>query len=483
MPVVLGIDLGTTTITALALDTGTGAVLMSRTVPNRAEVTSPGDKANGFSEWDAGAIAEAACDCLRAVAQQLGGRRGDLAGLGITGQQHGVVLVDGRLVPVTPLVNWQDRRGDQRFPGTRQTYAQRAAELTGADAPLRTGCRLATGYMGVTLFWLKETGTLPAGATACFLTDFFAARLTGRPPVTDPTCAASSGLFAVTTDAWDDGLIAALGLPRSLFPEVRPSGDPLGALTPAMAMATGLPAGLPVCVGVGDNQASFLGSVADRGDAVLVNVGTGAQVTAYGDEFADEPPLETRPFPRGGYLLVCAGLCGGGSYAVLERFYRQVGAQFFGARSDTPLFATMNQHAAAVPRGAGGLHCEPYFTGTRARPELRATWTGMSADNFTPAYLTRALLEGVARSLREGYDALVRQTGRPATFLVGAGNGLRENRVLAGIVAGEWQMPLHFPVHREEAAYGAGLLASVGVGVYPDLASACRLVRYAGPAG
>ena len=97
MPVVLGTDLGTTTITALALDTDSGDILARSTAPNRAETTGPAAKAAGRSEWDAPLIAATACDCLRAVAGQLAGRRHDLAGLGITGQQHGVVLVDQTL--------------------------------------------------------------------------------------------------------------------------------------------------------------------------------------------------------------------------------------------------------------------------------------------------------------------------------------------------------------------------------------------------
>ncbi len=477
MPQVLGVDLGTTKITALALDTASGNVIACDTAPNRAEITNPADKARGYSEWDARQIVATACDCLRCVSRQLAGPRGELAGLGITGQQHGVVLVDDRLTPLTPLINWQDRRGEQPYRGG-QTLVQRAVELAGTDAPRRAGCRLAAGYMGVTLFWLKEEGTLPAGATACFIMDYFGAALTGRPPVTDTTCAASSGLLDVTTGDWDHGLIAALGLPEAMFPEVRRSGDPLGGLTPAAAEATGLPAGLPVFVGIGDNQASFLGSVGDPAGAVLVNVGTGGQVATLADRFTYDPLLETRPFPRGGYLLVAAGLCGGASYAVLERFFRQVGRDLFGLPPCEPLYPFMNRLAAGVPPGADGLRCEPLFAGTRAQPELRAAWTGASVANFTPAHLTRALLEGMARTFRDGYERMARHTAVRPSRLVGAGNGLRENAVLAGIVAEAFGMPLAFARHREEAGYGAALLAAVGAGLFPDVAAAGRIMRY-----
>jgi sugar (pentulose or hexulose) kinase len=236
-----------------------------------------------------------------------------------------------------------------------------------------------------------------------------------------------------------------------------------------------------VFVGIGDNQASFLGGVANRADTVLVNVGTGAQVAAYTDRFDFDPLLETRPFPGGGFLLVCAGLCGGRSYALLESFYRKVGKLLFEVTPVEPLYEAMNRLAAEVPGGADGLCCAPLFTGTRAQPDLRALWAGVSPTNFTPGHMARALLEGMARTFGNGYEAIVRLTGSKRSRLVGAGNGLRENRVLAEIVAGEMRLPLALPVHREEAAYGAALLASVGAGIYPDLLSAGRLIRYENP--
>src|SRR5262249_22266379 len=152
-------------------------------------------------------------------------------------------------------------------------------------------------------------------------------------PITDPTCAASAGVLDVARGDWAGDLIAALGLPRSLFPPVRPSGERAGGLTPAMAEATGLPAGLPVFAGIGDNQASFLGRVPDRDDTVLVNVGTGGQVAVWAPAYAFDPRLETRPFPGDGYLLVSAGLSGGSAYAQLERFFRDWESALQGAPS------------------------------------------------------------------------------------------------------------------------------------------------------
>jgi sugar (pentulose or hexulose) kinase len=469
MPILLGVDLGTTTITALAVDTLSGDIVARATAVNQAATTSAADKAGGLSEYDAEKIVETACACLREIAAALAASP---AGIGLTGQQHGMLIVDANLGPNTPLINWQDRRGEEIFPGSHRTYVQEAAARLGAEAPRRTGCKLASGFMAGTLFWLKQNGRLPSGKAA-FITDYFGGVLTGTTPVTDATNAAGSGVMDVVRGEWAADLIDRLELSRDIFPPIRPSGTQLGTLTPDMAARTRLPAGLPVFNGIGDHQASFLGSVADHHNSVLINVGTGAQVAAFTDTFCFDPKLETRPFPRGGYLLVSPGLSGGRSYALLESFFRQVGTEVLSLPISGPVYGRMNQLAAQVPRGCDGLRCDPFFAGTRAHPRLRASWTGISAENFTPGHFTRALLEGAARMFHAAYDAIgTRLPGPPRRNLVGAGNGMRENPLLVQIVAEEFGLPLRLPRHREEAAYGAALLGAVGADVFPDLAAA-----------
>ena len=285
--------------------------------------------------------------------------------------------------------------------------------------------------MGVTLFWWKVHGLLPARSTACFIGDYLASELTGRPAVSDPTNAASSGLLDVRQRCWDAPMLEALGLPAWIFPEIREADQRLGPLLPAAAAATGLPAGIPVFVALGDSQAAFLGSVEDRRHDILINVGTGAQVIAAIDQFVFVPPLETRPLPRCGNLLVSAQLCGGRSYAVLEEFFRSVLRQLGGLDVPERIYDTLNRLADGVPSGSGGLRCRPLFTGTRAEPELRASWTGASPENFTPAHMARALLEGVADVLHEDYARIVQAAGKSYRRLVGSGNALRKNPALA----------------------------------------------------
>ena len=476
MPLTLGLDVGTTSITALALDTAIGSVALRASTRADAEATSPADRGRGRSEWDADRLATQVFATLRRVADGLGDRRRDIAGLALTGAQHGGLVVDAALRPLTPYINWQDRRAADLAPDG-ETWLDGAKRRLGPAAE-RAGCALVPGFLGVSLYWLRENDALPADGTALFITDYLAARLTGGRLATDPTMAGGSGVFDVRARAWNDEAIAALDLPRTLFPAIAEAGDPLGGLSAAMTAVVGLPAGLPVYVGLGDHQAGYVGSVADRATTVFVNVGTGAQVARYSPDLHLAPPLENRPYPRGGNLLVNAGLFGGRVYALLEGFFRTVGRDLFDQADAASLYTAMNALAAAVPPGADGLRIEPYLSGSRVDPTRRGVISGVSDTNFTPAHLVRAFLEGMARSYREGYALIEAVLPEPPRHLVVAGNGLRENPLLRGMVADAFGLSLSLPAHAEEAAYGAALVAGVGAGVWPDIPTACRMIRY-----
>ena len=477
MPLSLGLDLGTTTITALALDVESGEIVGRHTVANDAEITGRERKASGWSEWDADRIASLALQALRTLAAALGPRVRGVAGIGLTGQQHGVVLTDDHVSPLGPLINWQDRRVEETNPLNGATWLEEIRSRAGSDSRERTGCTLSPGYMGATLFWLQANGFLPGRARACFLVDYIAALMLGERSLTDATSAASSGLFDVQSGVWDRPVIQALGLPVSLFADVGRAGESQGRLTKLAAEAAGLPSGIPVCVGLGDNQASVFGSVASLDDTILINVGTGGQVAAYSKRFVYAPNLETRPFP-GGYLLVKAGLCGGRSYAVLEGFFRQVCTFLGGNSPDRPLFDAMNRLAATVPPESDGLGCQPLFTGTREDPALRGSLSGISNANFTPGHVIRALLEGMATIFYESYLAIAEALAAPRLQLVGAGNGLRQNPLLANIIAERFGVPMMLPSHCEEAAFGAALMAALGLGLLPNREAAGQLISY-----
>ena len=465
----LGIDVGTTKIAALVLDAATGQALAVEEVANAARLPSP----LGRSEWSAELMVELSVSAARAALAQVDPRR--VASIGVTGQMHGVVLVDRAQRPFGPFVGWQDERCNAPAGGYPSTIAwmSRLADPAGLAS---TGCRLASGFLGATLFWLARRGDLPDGATAASIPDYLVARLVERPPVTDPTNAAGSGLYDVRAGRWSEGLLATVGLRQSLFPVVLPTGAIVGGLARAPAEALGLPRGIPVLNALGDNQASFLGSVAEPERDVLVNVGTGGQVSATTVTFVASGTLEARPYLSGSYLVVGAELAGGSAYALLVEFLRRVGTDVLGVEPSADLHTALGKLAAEAPSGSGGIRCDPRFLGSRAAPDLRGGFVGLSPDTFTPGHLARALLEGIAETYHGLYAEMLRVGLRPRSRVVGSGNGVRRNPLLGRIIAERFGLPLARPRQAEEAALGAAIVAAVGVGDLADFDSAGRLL-------
>ncbi len=474
MAVVLGLDIGTTTITSLAVDGETGESLGAKTTANDSRYNG---LAPGRCEFDAERIWTQALRCLNAVSELLGDRTSEVVGLGMTGQQHGVVLVDDNLKPVSPYINWQDQRGADPHPDGG-TYIDAFVSRLGSDQYQRHGCYLRTGFMGLTLAWLAEHGQLPEDCQAAFIMDFVASRLCQASLTSDPTAAGSAGVLDIHKNQWNDDAVRELGLSSKILPRIGSVREPVGSLAKEVSQETGLPTGIPVFTALGDNQASFLGSVSDRHTQLSINVGTGGQVGAYSEKTGEHPALEVRPFPYGGFLLANVGACGGRSYAALERFFRLVGESLFDVEVERSLFARMNELAAGVENGTGDMTCLPLFTGTRQNPDIRANWSGIDPDNFTPANMVRSLLEGMASVFFEGYEAIQSIGVTGMTEIVGAGNGIRENSILQQCIERQFEMPLLRPAQREEAATGAAISAAIGTEILPDLSATNKWLSF-----
>ncbi|MYC21025.1 MAG: FGGY-family carbohydrate kinase [Caldilineaceae bacterium SB0662_bin_25] len=474
---IIGLDIGTTSLSAVVLDPDSGSQAAHRTVANRAG-SFPG---SGRAEMDLAQLYELAVECLAGLVAQADLGPSDIQGIGVTGQQHGVALIRPDATPAGPAITWQDLRVQEPLPGSDRPVLERfIAAAGGREAFRNTGCLPAAGFLGPSLYWLSLQDALPdPPVTACFVPDAVVSFLTETSVVCEPTLAGSSGIFDIRANCWDSRVLERLALPAGLFPSIGGAGDVVGGLRRELAEAVGLEPGTPVTVALGDNQASFIGSAPEPGRSLLLNVGTGGQISARTDSFHFIPGLENRPFPGRQYLLIGGGLFGGRSYAYLQGFFQQVGAGLLDTDVPDDLYERMTELAATVPAGSDGLRCEPFFTGSRTDPGLRATFRGLSPDNFTPAHFARALLEGMADGFFTFFEQMQPVVGVPP-LLVGAGNGVRQNRLLAQILARRFGKTLLIPSHAEEAAVGAAVAASVGLGIFGDLeTAAAALLGYA----
>jgi len=459
MEILIGLDIGTTKLCAVAVDTA-GAL---RAVEHAANDTRiPGDA--DAAEQDASAILMRAMELLTRLCA-----RPELAGaqvqaLGVTGQMHGVLLADAAGQPLSPLITWQDGRGNRPIRAGGRSYVEEFAARVGAAALADCGCTPASGYGAVTLLRLQEEGLLPAGAMALTIQDLLVRTLCGTA-VTDPTDAASWGIFDVRHGGqWLPDAATALGLPDGILPAVMPTGSLAGHLLPALAAQTGLPDGLPVAVAIGDNQASFLGSVPALGDTLLLNLGTGGQMSVPVGRYTTAPGLDTRPLLPNLWLLVGASLCGGRAYQVLERFFAAVGRELFGIDGDAACYEAMNRLAAQAAADCGGLAASTRFAGTRLTPAQRGAVTGIDTTNLTPGNLTHAVIAGMVDELVE-YFHLAQQAGARPTHLAASGNAVRQNPVVRQEIERRLEMPLHIPACQEEAAVGAAMVGGMAVGM------------------
>ena len=437
----LGIDLGTQSVKAVVCDDAL-AVLGQHAVAYPTQYPGPDRAEQDPRAWEA-ALAPAI-----AVALAAAGVRGDaIAALAITGQLDGCVAVGAGGEPLHPALIWQDRRavGDAARVDARRLFA-----LTGqvADA----------GHMAPKLAWLRRAR--PAAARFHQPVSYLVERLTGEA-VIDPALASTTMLLELATGRWADELLAAFEVTARELPALRPACGVAGALSAEGARLTGLPVGVRVAVGTGDDFAAPLGAgVVGPGPVVCV-VGTAEVVGAIAAspvlDGAAEPMVETHAFPAGGYFVENPGWMSGGAV--------RWAARLLGLASDAELDAL----AAAAPPGAAGVTFVPALAGAMTpvwRPHARGTLHGLAASHDRSC-IARAVLEGLACASRDVVTRLG-ELGLPAHEVRLLGGGA-QSRLWAQIRADLLGVPHRAAAHHDATPLGAAMIAAVAAGIAPDL--------------
>lgn len=423
----IGIDIGTTTISGVVIDMDQKNVIESRTVSNGSFLQTAYD-------WERIQDVDVIVRKAQALLDELLECHPDAAAIGLTGQMHGIVYINKEGKHVSPLYTWQDRRGDLADEKTGVSPVEEIREKTGAV--------VSSGYGLVTQLSLQRWGLVPEDAAAlCTIGDYLGMVLTGRDrPLIHISNAASLGLFDSRNLRFDLENLRKCGISEELLPEVTADVEVLG-----------LYRGIPVHAAIGDNQASFLGAAGNQENVLLINMGTGGQISLLTDEYTEIEGIETRPFAQGKYLLVGASLCGGRAYAVLEQFFRQYAEAVCPGAG--PQYEVMERLINGMDRS--DLSVSTLFSGTRSNPDLRGFVTNISEDNFTPSMLIYGVLTGMAEELFEMYQKISEATGIRVTKLIASGNGLRKNKALQEICSRMFQAELEMAKVKEEAAAGA----------------------------
>lgn len=440
MEYTLGIDIGTSKAASVIIDES-GSVVAHDSRPHDARLHAP----KGHAEYDALQLIQAALESATSLPEAY---KSQVTAIGVTGQMHGIILLDDTLKPVTPLINWQDQRCSPQFLD---------------ELKAQTGENLKTGYGGATLTWLMKHQRLPhTVASSGTIHDMLVAVLVGaKDIVMDPTDAASWGFFDLASKRWNLHAIEDLDIQPHILPKVVESGSVVGSLTKVAAAQLGMQAGIPVYAAIGDNQASLMATLSIPETQIALTLGTGGQISVVlpaGSNPADYVggnTCEIRPYPGGRYAVVAAPLCGGSAWAwladVADSWLRELGLT---PPDRTTLYKRLNELGSEATESE--LIIAPSFLGERDDPSRRGAIWGINLSNLTLGNTARALSLGIMENFRSMMPEGVLKERRS---VVCSGNALRKNPLLVSAAEKIFGLPLNPVEGFEEAATGAALLA------------------------
>lgn len=441
---IIGADVGTQSLKVAVLDRDL------RTVGRAARCYQPSYPKPGWVEQAPSLWTDALGPAIAEALQAAEATPADIRAIGFCGQLDGCIAVDADGRALAPCLIWMDRRAGAEIEGV-------PAERVRAEC----GLVLDPGHLGAKARWLLRH--LPHKTIARFHqpVSFMVEQLTGVA-VIDHALASTSMLYSLDRRRYDPELLATFGLGETQLPGIAAAESCAGTLNRRGAAFTGLPEGIAVAVGTGDDFGTPLGAGFDAPGWVAVVLGTGEVVgglhpTPLRD---DSGLLETHAYPGGAFFIENPGWLSGGSIAWISRLL------------NIPDLATLNALAADVPAGADGLSFLPALTGAMApewQPAARGCFYGM-----TPAHgrghMARAVLEGCAFAMRDVVDRLDRMgVDSRSLLLIGGG---AHSRLWAQMRADIAQRPALVPDCVDCAPIGAALLAAVAGGVARDLKDA-----------
>ncbi len=459
-PLLLGIDVGTTGAKAVLLDSA-GQVAAVATTEYPLLTPRP-----GWTEQDPTTWWEAAVISIRRVLNEVRVRERHIAAVGLTGQMHGLVPLDGGGSVLRPAILWNDQRTAEECAWiTKRVGAERVIELTGNP--------VLTGFTAPKIVWMRrhEPDLYARIAHILLPKDYVRYCLTGKHAV-DAADASGTSLFDVRGRRWSATMLAALEIPPSWLPRVVESPELTGVVSALAARLTGLNEGTPVVGGAGDQAAQAVGTGIVRTGLVSATIGTSGVVFAHLDQPAVDLQGRLHSFCHAvpsRWHVMGVMLSAGGALRWLRDGLRH-DAWFKGGDP----YDAMSAEAAEVSPGCEGLVFLPYLTGERtphADPRARGAFVGLTLRHHR-GHLIRAVMEGVALGLRDSLE-LIRGMGLPVTEIRVSGGGAR-SPLWRQILADVFRTDVATVTTTEGAAYGAALLAGVGRGIFPSVEVACE---------
>ncbi len=451
----LGIDTSTTGSKALILDQR-GEVLAVASAPHTLQMPKP-----LWSEQDPHEWWQAVSVSIRSVLEKSGLEGREIGAIGLTGQMHGLVLLDEAGKVLRPAILWNDQRTQRQCDEIHARFGRdRFIQVTGNAA--------LTGFTAPKILWVKdnEPETFAKARHVLLPKDYIRYCLTGQYAM-DKADGAGTVLFDLKLRDWSPEVLEALGIDPRWMPKTFEGPEFTGSVSEEAAAVTGLKAGTPVAAGGGDQAAQAVGVGAVEAGIVGLTVGTSGVVFATTPAALVEPEGRLHAFCHavpGMWHFMGVMLSAAGSL----QWYRDMLAPNTG-------FDDLLKEAETVPAGSEGLQFLPYLSGERTPhpdPLARGAFVGLTLRH-SRAHMTRAVLEGVSFGLKDSFE-LIRKAGLGEITQVRASGGGTKSELWRQILASVLEAELVTVNTTEGAAYGAALLAGVGAGIWPDAASACK---------
>ncbi|MEO7650531.1 MAG: xylulokinase [Bryobacteraceae bacterium] len=451
----MGIDIGTGGTRALLVD-ASGKVCASFTAPHEEMLMlQPLWAEQRPEDWD-----RAMVTAVRGVLGAAGISAADVRGVGLSGQMHGLVILDGTNQVIRPSLIWCDQRSQPQVDFINRTVGKENVLACTANPVL-------TGFTLPKLLWVRdhEPGHFDRMRKMLLPKDYIRFRLTGEF-ASEVSDASGTAVFDVVRRQWSAPMMEKLGLDRAILPRVYESSEISGTVSADAAARTGLAAGTPVVGGGGDQAASAVGNGIVEPGIVSCTLGTSGVVFAHMEQVAYDPAGRVHTF----------------CHAVKDKWHvmgvtQGAGLSLQWLRNQlmpgTEYSAMTAEAATAVP-GSQGLFWLPYLMGERT-PHLDASarggWVGLTARH-TRADLIRSVIEGVSYSQKDCLD-IIEELGVGLSSVRASGGGA-QSPFWRQMLADVFRKPVVTLATQEGSAYGAALLALVGTGEYASVPEVCR---------
>ncbi|MFP4201380.1 MAG: xylulokinase [Candidatus Acetothermia bacterium] len=462
MTQILGFDLGTTGVKSLAVNSK-GKVLATHT-----EGYPLNHPQQGWSEQSADDWWVATVKATKKLIENGSVDKKELNGLALSGQMHGSVFLDDEGEVIRNPILWNDTRTTEQCREIEEKIGEeRLLELVGNPA--------LEGFTAPKVLWLRENEpeNYEKLDTLLLPKDYIVYRLTGQR-VTEKSDAAGTILYDVENQEWSKEACKALGIDRDILPEVLDSVDVVGSIKDEIAEEIGLPKDTPVIAGGADNACSAVGNGITEEGLFLASIGSSGVVLAHSDHMEVDFGARVHSFnhsvPDKWYLMgvmLNAGL----SYRWFRDTFSSLEVQT-GELTDRDPYELLNSEAAQVPPGSEGLIYLPYLNGERTPHKdanARGTFFGFSGTH-DKRHFVRSVLEGVTFGLRDSLELIKDMGVEPKQIRVTGGGG--KSKLWRGIQADIFGQEVVTTAVDEGPAYGAGLIAATGSGLFENLEEA-----------